>query len=75
MAIVNNTAVNMEVQISFQVTVFQMGIFLSELRSLLNWTLMRIQLHHNTKLGSGLLLGYTLFWSKREPDGTRGVLS
>lgn len=32
------------------------GYFLSELQSLLNWILMRIQLHNDTKVGSALLL-------------------
>ena len=47
-----------------------MVIFLSELQSLLNWTLMRIQLHNDTKLSSGLLLHSAIFLVLK---GTRGV--
>ena len=46
------------------------GYFLSELQSLLNWTLMRIQLHNDAKLSSGLLLHSAIFLALK---GARGV--
>ena len=46
------------------------GYFLSELQSLLNWTLMRLQLHNDEKLSSGLLLHSAIFLTLK---GARGI--